>query len=83
MTIKDLIADYKSDIEVIVKQLEDDEPVEVVSFNVVEKDAIKDDILEAEVSKWNIETALSQAKITVLIKTATAGDPVDPIDPTP
>lgn len=71
MTVKELIENYKGDIEIIVKQLSEDEATEVVSFNMVEKDAIKDTILDAEVSKWYVEVfnkVPAYAKLIVLLK---------------
>lgn len=81
MTIKELIADYKGELEIVVKQLSEDEAVEVVSFNTVEKDAIKDDILDAEISKWFVETqnrVPAVSKIIVLLKAVVTSAPSDP-----
>jgi len=73
MTLKELIEAYKEDIEFVVKKIVDDEPVEVVSFNASELDAIKTDITDKEVSKWYVEVANkvpAYARIIVIIKNA-------------
>ena len=83
MTIKDLVSDYKGSIEVSVKKMEEDEAIEVVSFDATEKDAIKDEIMSAEVSKWNVVVGgrvTPTVSISVLIK-ATTTDTTEPSDP--
>lgn len=84
MTIKDLMENYKGDLEVVVKQLSEDEAVEVVSFNASEVDAIKDEILNAEISKWFVSAVNkipTYAVMTVLLKAVVTADPVEPSGP--
>ena len=84
MTIKDLVSDYKGSIEVSVKKMEEDEAIEVVSFDATEKDAIKDEIMSAEVSKWNVVVGgrvTPTVSISVLIKATTTTDTTEPSDP--
>lgn len=84
MTIKDLVSDYKGSIEISVKKMEEDEAVEIVSFDATEKDAIKDEIMNAEVSKWNVVVGgrvTPNTTISILIKSATTTDTSDPTDP--
>lgn len=86
MTIKDLLENYKGDIEVVVKQIEEDEAVEVVSFNVAEKDAIKDEIMNSEISKWNVEVNskfTTAVKIVVLFRAAVATEPNEDVTTDP
>lgn len=81
MTIKELMENYKGDLEVVVKQLSEDEAVEVVSFSASEVDAIKDEILDAEISTWKIDVenrVPAVAKIVVLLKAVITADPSDP-----
>lgn len=81
MTLKDLVTKYKSDAEARfdVNILRDDNIEDVVVFMNSEVEAIKDSIVEAEVSRFRV-TSFNNGipTLTVLVREAAEPDPPAP-----